>query len=481
MRSAKRKGFTIVELVIIIAVIALLASVLVPVFGGIVTKAKRSSAMQEAKNLLTMLNSAYIAENEGKPLPEGIVLESGGYWFVYIENRLYEIALSGETDSGDTSFSLWSSPQSKGGASEIAAVLNNAPAAPFTITVDGVERECTDIGCVITDTDEYVFAFYSLNGLAVAESGYCCGIYAGSVINTAEWLSVPPDSTDEIPNSSDEPDIPIYSVSFELNNCVADGAPSCSPDHDYSVAVTPDDNFTLSGSPLLTINGAAYNGYTWSGDDVYILTVPKEDITGDITVSVTAQGKSFSFGVTAVGCTVDSANGSTQYGTDLTLTFLPAGGYKLDGAAVTVIAGDTSLSANNGYSWNHTNGVLVIDGEYVTGNLQISLSAVRIQYEFTWNSYDGSEILDINGVATKKFNENGNPIEYYINSNEDFSFKIVNYSTNCLIYIQRYVNSSWRTLSNESHYTVSQENNYLLVTIYGEYITGPIDVEIYSE
>ena len=48
-----RKGFTIVELVIVIAVIAILAGVLIPTFAGVTSKAKDSKALQEAKNAYT--------------------------------------------------------------------------------------------------------------------------------------------------------------------------------------------------------------------------------------------------------------------------------------------------------------------------------------------------------------------------------------------------------------------------------------------
>lgn len=44
----KKRGFTIVELVIVIAVIAILSAVMVPTFSGIVNKAKKSAAEQEA-------------------------------------------------------------------------------------------------------------------------------------------------------------------------------------------------------------------------------------------------------------------------------------------------------------------------------------------------------------------------------------------------------------------------------------------------
>ena len=57
MKKMNKKGFTIVELVIVIAVIAILAAVMIPTFGGIIKRANESAAMQEAtatyKALLT--------------------------------------------------------------------------------------------------------------------------------------------------------------------------------------------------------------------------------------------------------------------------------------------------------------------------------------------------------------------------------------------------------------------------------------------
>lgn len=53
------KGFTIVELVIVIAVIAILAAVLIPTFSNVIDNARKSSAMQAARNEFEL----YIAEN----------------------------------------------------------------------------------------------------------------------------------------------------------------------------------------------------------------------------------------------------------------------------------------------------------------------------------------------------------------------------------------------------------------------------------
>ena len=85
-----KKGFTIVELVIVIAVIGILAAVLIPTFSGIVEKANRTAALENARNEI----SNYLIYNEADI--EGIEntyyngtdttedkLWDGKYWSVY--------------------------------------------------------------------------------------------------------------------------------------------------------------------------------------------------------------------------------------------------------------------------------------------------------------------------------------------------------------------------------------------------------------
>lgn len=66
MKSSIRnkKGFTIVELVIVIAVIAILAAVLIPTFANLVEKANQSADIQAVKQMNTALA---MAEAESKP------------------------------------------------------------------------------------------------------------------------------------------------------------------------------------------------------------------------------------------------------------------------------------------------------------------------------------------------------------------------------------------------------------------------------
>ena len=54
MKKSNKKGFTIVELVIVIAVIGILASVLIPTFASVIDKANASAALQELKSAYTI-------------------------------------------------------------------------------------------------------------------------------------------------------------------------------------------------------------------------------------------------------------------------------------------------------------------------------------------------------------------------------------------------------------------------------------------
>lgn len=65
MKNTKKRGFTIVELVIVIAVIAILASVLIPTFTNVVNAAKKSNALQQARNAYTDYLADYVTKNPG--------------------------------------------------------------------------------------------------------------------------------------------------------------------------------------------------------------------------------------------------------------------------------------------------------------------------------------------------------------------------------------------------------------------------------
>ena len=65
-KTNTKKGFTIIELVIVIAVIGILAAVLIPTFSNVIEKANESAAMQAARNEYEVYLSEHAAELTGK-------------------------------------------------------------------------------------------------------------------------------------------------------------------------------------------------------------------------------------------------------------------------------------------------------------------------------------------------------------------------------------------------------------------------------
>ena len=89
LKNNKVKGFTLVELIVVLAVIGVLTAVLVPSVMGYVKKARFAAANANAKSLLNAGMLACRESDVTKPIPEGIYTQNAGktYGVDYHENE----------------------------------------------------------------------------------------------------------------------------------------------------------------------------------------------------------------------------------------------------------------------------------------------------------------------------------------------------------------------------------------------------------
>ena len=173
MKNLKKKGFTIVELVIVIAVIAVLAAVLIPTFVNLTRKANISADTVLAKNLNTAL-ALYDAENDVEDFDDVLeaIKEHGylianlnakaeGCFFVW-ESETNQILLVDSTegykvlysakDINETPDNSWYfAISNKEKAEEVALALPNANVKQTIATVEDLKEILTSGGEVYID------------------------------------------------------------------------------------------------------------------------------------------------------------------------------------------------------------------------------------------------------------------------------------------------------------------------------------------
>ena len=186
-----RKGFTIVELVIVIAVIAILAAVLIPTFSGVVQKANDSAALQTARSTLTnALNMSSTAQLSGqratKEFTTMIVVDGHAYGYTGNElqaidypNAANKVFKTVET-SGQNSFnSILIAAENLVDSTTQKSVAEATPAEGATLTIKNVnaiinkfDADSNKLGCTEFENIgvTYVNGHYYLNYTAATET-----------------------------------------------------------------------------------------------------------------------------------------------------------------------------------------------------------------------------------------------------------------------------------------------------------------------
>ena len=184
MLNKKKNAFTITELVIVIAVIAILAAVLIPTFSNVVASAKQSAAMQVCHNAMTDYISQSITDDDpNNDNLTGMVFVSDGYAFVYINNQLQTLG----TLSGNANVAVLKSGAVAIGELQGIAGTGLTSATELNIKVGKVDEDTAGTDFVLETgkpneaelTETYALYVYNITVNGTTYAGYFA-------INTAE-------------------------------------------------------------------------------------------------------------------------------------------------------------------------------------------------------------------------------------------------------------------------------------------------------
>ncbi len=279
-----KKGFTIVELVIVIAVIAILAAVLIPTFSNVVDSAKETATLQEAKGTL----DSYIGvmSSNGDSLPDGtvfIVYEndtaaetnqtlvdkknvSGAY--VYYKGALHKF----DYKSASNSISAEYLPAAVDNATNFLKTFKLPKVSSTEVTADTyiswTDEQIKDFSA----TKNFYFAYNQFKPVDFNGGSTKCRIYSGAIVSIVTELTLSlKDGENEL--LTDAPASNIYST---------------------TLTITADKVLKLSAKTIVPEN-SSYKVQI-DNESADYATVNAEN---EITIKTTAKGKTVVINVTA--------------------------------------------------------------------------------------------------------------------------------------------------------------------------------------
>ena len=202
MLKKLKKAFTITELVIVIAVIAILAAVLIPTFANVIENANQSAAMQTANNALKDYSS--IAAMEGEADTSGVVFVSDDYVYSYINGKLQYVGKLDDLMVINSEGAI-SNTKNMENVSGVDIGTTESTAAKFTITLKSnadntaLATESQPKAIVISDLGEVTAAAVADDPTKTEKNDENIYIYTIEIneTNYLGWFTMEVGSTDD--------------------------------------------------------------------------------------------------------------------------------------------------------------------------------------------------------------------------------------------------------------------------------------------
>ncbi len=147
MKKRSNKGFTLIELMIVVAIIGILAAIAIPKFADLISKSKEGATKGGLSAIRSSLQ-VYYGDNEGIfPLDALAVLTDDGKYI----NEIPEAKLPG-TGVGDSNLVTAYSSMTEGGAAYVPAIASTVGGWAYA-NDDGVSNTWGNFGVATTEED----------------------------------------------------------------------------------------------------------------------------------------------------------------------------------------------------------------------------------------------------------------------------------------------------------------------------------------
>lgn len=196
MKKGLQSGFTIVELLIVIVVIAILAAITIVAYSGITSRAQVSADVA-GLNQVNQKLAAYVVDNSVYPTDLSTIVSSGNTSYQYTYNNTAPISYCVTATTGSTSYyinSATTTPTAGAcaghGAGGVAAITNLQPNPSVETNLTGYAGPNTAV--ITSDTSKAYAGSTSALSTMPAKSAGATGInfMSGSVGNSNSPLAL---------------------------------------------------------------------------------------------------------------------------------------------------------------------------------------------------------------------------------------------------------------------------------------------------